>query len=375
MTLSLNPTQPRRRDDEFDDKKSVAKIKDGTFLAENDPMLHALPVDLRTDLVSIKVNGCSLRFICSSVQNMTHLTELYVTNCKLQTLPEGMNEIPLETLVVSGNAIQKLPVDLFDSMTLKVLDVSSNVLRLSLPISFGFCVTLKDVNLSDNNLTVDDFPSLNQWDADFCLDKLCVDQEIIKETMGVSPLPVQPGGLEGLRKDRKTPHSKKIRHHSDLQSTPSRTRRARVKFATQVQVARVDESSVEETTVLTEFVVEDLKTLHDFCQQSQERLELDGTGGFMSKVSHILMDGVEGVETYLPFIKELASGVRIISLRNCKIGKIPDDFFEGMHSIKTIDFSHNNLLKIPSSFSLNKSIQKASKPCLFELNWKLPLFR
>lgn len=110
------------------------------FYLGGDKDLRALPLEIGklTDTKKFTANDSSIQFIPHEIVSMSSLEKLSLKGNKIETLPRGMGSMRnLQEIDLSGNnTLKTLPIDLSESESLKVINLTGTNLK-SLPAAFN----------------------------------------------------------------------------------------------------------------------------------------------------------------------------------------------------------------------------------------------
>lgn len=363
-------------------------LDSGKYRASNDPQLHCIARQIYSEDIArrvrkIEINNCPIRYLgCRETEDeqvlktytispLYNLTHLVVTECKLSFLPYGLGDLgALKVINVAKNFLHSLPEDVAEGVSLEELDVSCNLLDTKLPRSLLESSSLKILKLDDNELRPEHFPTPKELDeALLALQELKIDETIMKARGNMPPYPLMQsdeghsqGVVTFLPEKEHTPILVKQSKSSRFSLLPVKGDGA-VKFDPRISVWYQWESEVpsvytdEFVSRPLEIVVQSLDHLIALIKTS-EKAQASGRKGPLAKVAQILIQNDSRAKDYLPYIK-WAESARAIVFKNCDIQELPDDFFEGMHSLKYVDFSANEILRIPTSFTDHQMIRTA----------------
>ncbi len=115
-------------------------------------------------IFAVGFNRCELKILPSSIGNLKHLEELYMTENRLGNLPESIgNLISLKKLNLSDNHLIELPNEIGNLTNLKELHLDHNIIQF-LPDSITKLRNLEILSIWDNQLR--DLPkNMNNLDS------------------------------------------------------------------------------------------------------------------------------------------------------------------------------------------------------------------
>ncbi len=356
------------------------KPKPIKYKAADDFQLHRLPKDVTTNpeaVVSIKVNNCGVIYIGSREKDKgdpnldvrlvmwpyRNLTTLRVVDCKLQVLPSGLGSITgLKTINVAGNFLHVLPGDVFGGPQLKEFSASNNLLNGDLPRGLLDSRSLQTLCLDNNDLEAKHFPQADDGVEALALQlkNLTLDESTV--VSGRSPLPLK-GKLHVLPASEHTStFARQQRDSRFALVSGSHSPPPLVRFASAAScfslVSGPQGSSYElKYYEPTGVEVTELEHLRELYEASLVNGKLVRSGP-ISKVTQILIKGEADVANHLDMIRA-ASNARVVSIVDCGLEDLGNDFFKGLSSLETVVCSGNALKRLPNSFQFAETVRVA----------------
>jgi len=122
-------------------------------VSENKDLKSLEGIGTLSKLTSIDASGCALAALPDEVASLVDLEELLVYTNKLTTLPATVGKLTgLTTLNVFNNQIKKLPAEVGSLISLEELNAAANKLMMLTDAHFAGMASLKNLQLSENNL-------------------------------------------------------------------------------------------------------------------------------------------------------------------------------------------------------------------------------
>ena len=331
---------------------SLASLK--TLSLENN-LLTELPDSFGqlTMLERLTLSMNNLKELPTNFNQLRNLLYLDVSNNQLENLPEQFSQlVKLQTLILSSNKLKELPLDFGNLENLSYLYASSNALEKTLTESFGLLKSIREVDLSNNNLT--SLPST--FGTLEGLQKLNLSSNRIED------LPYTFGNLESLRyfyassnalKQTLTEsfgHLKSIQE-IDLSNNKIGSLPDTFSNLDTLQTLNLSTNNLEALP----YSFGELNNLQTVDLSNNKIKELKADFGNLSFLSHLSLSNNK-LEKLPPQMGELNS-LTYLDLSHNEIVEIPKELGSKLDRLFTLNLSFNKLKNLPAEFAEMKNLR------------------
>jgi len=301
--------------------------------------------------LTLSINN--LKELPANFHQLKNLLYLDVSNNQLEKLPAQFSQlVKLQTLFLSSNKLKDLPLDFGNLENLCYLYASSNALTKTLTESFGNLTSIKEVDLSNNNL--------NSLPSTF--GKLDTLQTLNLSSNKIQSLPYTFGNLDSLRYFYASSNAfgktlaesvGNLKSIQEINLSNNKIDSLPTTFGNLDTLQILNLSSNNLIALPINFG--ELNNLQTVNLSNNKIKELKADFGDLSFLSHLYLSNNK-LEKLPPQMGELNS-LTYLDLSHNEIEEIPKEFGSKLDRLFTLNLSYNNLKMLPAEFGAMKNLR------------------